>query len=409
MSAIWLSVLVGGCSGVIYDHYSAEDDPEDQDLVTLVLNIGLVSPTRGAADNDRELMHSLRIILLDAETDGQVEYNAHIDFTTGTDSFGYHFIRTKPGKKKIFLIANEESIASVNGDRNTITTLLDELEAQEDDGLRGMSSVDAEKTLKAVWFTPGNYDGANGWIPLSSSYAFEIKESELTADNRRVEKTFYLVHAATKFEFEFLNYRTSLVTINSLSISSISDNMYLMAKFEGTLAEEKMGPAPYNNLYWIDWLKKVSDETTDSPTLPGNKSVNELYGWIREYDLPSSAHFPRNIVVDSNPSYSVSAVRGDGVTPGRLEGGDSESILIYCPESKYGVDEKGDQKYTFSVSLTDANKSSSEPQEFTFENLKTLFRNTHVIVIVTLGENGTVNITYTVCPWDEKATAIDFY
>ena len=408
VSTIWLSVLVGGCN--VYDHYSAAEDPDDQDFVTLVLNVGLVSPTRAAADNDRELMHSLRIILLDAEEGGMVEYNTRLGFNTGAESLDYHFIRTKPGKKKIFLIANEEGIASVGGvtGYSNLTALLDDLEAQGEDGKAGMSSTEAESRLKEVWFTPGDYSGANGWIPLSSSYAFEINESELTADNRRVEKTFYLVHAATKFEFEFINNRLSPMRIDALSISSIADNMYLMAKFRDTAAEDKKVTwgkgGSTQTAYWIDWLKKVSDATNKDSKDPNNEWTNADYGWIKDYVVPDPPiHAEKKLIesgvlISSNQAITIPANGGKEILP-----------VVYFPESKNGGD---NQAYYFSIRLKDAINGTEgyfenvhlTNADQSHANLVTLFRNTHVKITCILGYNEQdiqLTLQIGICPWNE--------
>ena len=416
LSVTGLLVSAAGCDSVIYDNYPVENNPDD--LVTLVLNVGLVAPTRAAADNDRELMHSLRIILLDAETDGQVEYNAHIDFNTGAESLDYHFIRTKTGKKKIFLIANEESIAQVGGVESytdDLTALLNKLDTQS------MSSEDAEKTLKAVWFTPGNYGGANGaknWIPLSSSYAFEIKESELTADNRRVEKTFYLVHAATKFEFEFINNRSSAVQIEELSISSIADKMYLMAKFEDAPAEEKKGPASYGDLYWIDWLKKVSDETTDhpkdfpdDPAEDDNEKVNARFDWIKDYVLPEETDHTLQYLISKDES-AVSPIEQVAIPVTATAANPYKLPVVYFPESKNPASSVGNQNYYLSIKLSDG----SEVKEFpnvpltnindSHANLVTLFRNTHVKITCTFSYEAILTLWVGICPWSEESIDI---
>ena len=427
VSTIWLSVLVGGCN--VYDHYSVADDPDDQDFVTLVLNVGLVSPTRAAADNDRELMHSLRIILLDAEEGGMVEYNTHLGFNTGAESLDYHFIRTKPGKKKIFLIANEEGIASVGGvtGYSSLTDLLDGLGAQGEDG--SMLSADAEDRLKAVWFTPGDYSGANGWIPLSSSYAFEIKESELTADNRRVEKTFYLVHAATKFEFEFINNRLSPMRIDALSISSIADNMYLMAKFRDTAAEDKKviwGKAgSTQTAYWIDWLKKVSDATNKDSKDPNNEWTNADYGWITDYVSPAIRHEVKDLIKEGKLVVGGESVSSDEMITIPENRGKEILPVVYFPESKNLVSAgTEDQQYSFSITLTDTDGSlPEEKKQQTFnrpltnigtnnDNLVTLFRNTHVKITCILGYNEQdiqLTLQIGVCPWYTETIEIPVF
>ena len=416
VSTIWLSALVGGCN--VYDHYSVADDPEDQDLVTLVLNIGLVAPTR-AADNEaeRERMHDLRIVLLDMNEDkGTVEYNNYIDFgAAGKDTYneeGYEFIRTKPGKKKIFLIANEKSVGafhySENGsivDSPSLTTVLNAWPAGSDKG-------GFETMVKSIYFN-SDYSGN---IPLTSSYAFDIYDTDL---GKRVNKEFCLVHAATKFEFEFENRRTGDIQIDALSLLNLSQGMYLMANFGTKPAEEKEVTweegGSTQTAYWIDWLKAVSKETTERyPTDPDNEYSNKKFGWIKDYEVPTGigGHVKRTLIEDGQ--YKLPSL--NSYTPATIAPGEKQTLpVVYFPESRNLVAGNAvEQDYRFSITLKDPafpdNKKSFEVKlthigdEDTYsdnqDNLVTLFRNTHVKIKCTVTTKGIdVNLHLHVIPW----------
>lgn len=402
-----------GCGSIIYDNYPLEEEPE---LVTLVVNVGMVAPTRAAADSEREAMHSLRIVLLnddEGEDHGKVEYNTLVRFNTsqteyGEGTSGFQFIRTKPGDKKIFLVANEESVthvkmvgAGTDFDGGSLTEVLGSrtANAETDPG-------DFEALVNAVSFAPGGYEGMN--IPLSSSYAFNIAEKDAGA---RVTKTFYLVHAATKFEFEFVNNRTADIRIDELSLSRIAEDMFLMAHFDNVGENEDKTVewtegGTVRNEYWIDWLKEVSDATNSKPADPDNEQVNAAYGWITDYGMPAQTTYAsRSIVSDSAPSHVIpvsSAAAGPYALP-----------TVYCPESKY-IPASGRQEYRFSVTLTDTGiaegpyrtKQFTETLSYvsadggTQDNLVTLFRNTHVRVRCTLGYIGEeIDLHLHVIPW----------
>ena len=403
-----------GCGSVIYDNYPLEEEPE---LVTLVVNVGMVAPTRAAADSEREAMHSLRIVLLnddEGEDHGKVEYNTLVRFNTsqteyGEGTSGFQFIRTKPGDKKIFLVANEESITHVKMvgagaafDGGSLTEVLGSrtANAETDPG-------DFEALVNAVSFAPGGYEGMN--IPLSSSYAFNIADKDAGA---RVTKTFYLVHAATKFEFEFVNNRTADIRIDELSLSRIAEDMYLMAHFDNVGENEDKTVewtegGTVRNEYWIDWLKEVSDATNGSPADPDNEQVNKAYGWISDYGMPAQTSYNlRSIVSGSAPSHVI-PVSSSAAGPYTLP-------TVYCPESKY-IPASGRQEYRFSVTLTDTGIAEGSPyrtKQFTEtlsyvsadggtqDNLVTLFRNTHVRVRCTLGYIGEeISLHLHVIPW----------
>lgn len=435
----------------IYDDYPDEAAAE-QKTAWLVLHVGMVSPTRAnGADNNREAMHSLRVILMDEA--GRVEYNGHIDkdsYSFGDNGlteldYGQTYpIRTTLGKKKIYLIANEESVTAVestkgfagtsfsNDNPPTLSALLNTLTADDEDSAPGSGNgggnagAGAEALLNSIYFTPENYGEGN--IPLSSYYEFSIEEADLgSSGNRRLEKTFYLVHAATKFEFRFENYRPNPVAVDQLALSSIADKMYLMAQVGETDQTKKLPDG--TEKYWIDWLKVVSDDTTLHPDLTGdpstdNKDINAKYGWITDYSLPDESNInapshQEKTIVDKDQNiggdWTIPAATtnntANNLTPGKLE----DLPVIYFPESKFNETTNGDetrQNYILSITVTDQTLSEDQSKKFPsvpLENLKALFRNTHVIVTVTIrNKEDEINLELKIgiCPWNKETIDI---
>ena len=406
VSLLWGVV---GCSNIIYDDYPVESGSETE-LVTLVLNVGMVAESRAGADNPRESMHDLRIVLLDAS--GKVEYNEYIPLT-GVERFGEKIIRTVPGAKKIFLIANEKSLSSVRMTGSDFAGLSGRSLSyvMESDAAK-VGAANFEALAEAIYFTPGDYGQMN--IPLSSSYEFTIPVGA-----KRIEQTFYLVHAATKFEFKFINERESAVRIDALSISSLAEDMYLMANFGETPATRKTVEWTQNGTdrtaYWIDWLKEVSDATTSNPADPDNELVNKTYGWISDYELPPTEqqepqeHKTRNLIAGENPAIAATY---DNIPVASAETPSVTLPTVYFPESKnISATAANRQDYSFSVKLTDTGSNTSK--EFSDirlnyisgsqENLVTLFRNTHVKVTCTVGyeaQDMTLNLLIGICPWN---------
>lgn len=407
---ILLAVTALLCGSCIYDYYpqGVDVDAETDRSVTLLLHIDTAAPTRGAASS-RELIHSLRIVLVNA-ADDTIEHNLFLDGIgsgEGAEKVDYskiRLIRTTPGPKKIFLIANEQSTKAVNGvATQSLTTLLGRMQP----GQTGF-----EEQIGDIWFTPDYADK----LLLSSSYEFEIDDDP---ENRVVEKDFWLVYAATKFEFTFKNLRSKPVSIDALSVSEAAGDMYLMANLDES---ERTKTYEGENYYWIDWLKKVCDDTTANPDLPENTVVNTRYGWISNYKLPLDDHAPadiRTIIVDEYDAWQPDDAWK--IAPG----GSLTLPEVYLPESKYfaevtsgnsdagsanGETEPWDanQRYTFSVTLTEQDDALGEntTKEFPNEalvNVKALFRHTHVKVTVSVESNDDTEIELKlkigVCPW----------
>ena len=400
-----------GCGRLIYDEYPDEADPSSR--AYLVLNIASAAPTR-ATDDNKERMHSLRVVLLDE--DGKVEYNDYITSSGRPDLFGaagvdrldyaanYRLIPTTPGEKKIFLIANEESVENAKGVSGTaigsLTTYLDGF-SKEAGGF--------EAAVNSLYFTP-TYAGN---IPLSSCYEFTVDASTV---GTRVPKTFYLVHAATKFQFEFINNRLSPVRIDALSVSSIADDMYLTGHVNGS-DYKKIPLGESESIYWVDWLAKVSEATTQSPNDkdPGNAGTNKNWGWITDYTIPATTHREANIITSPAGGWTESNKNNWITIP--QGGGTYTHPTIYYPESKY-ISSGNDQEYSFSVMLTDtdAKMTGTFVPKLTFpaspedQNLVALFRNTFVKVTCTVGYDDTREVTLTlrigICPWNEETIDI---
>lgn len=379
-----LTLLLGACN--IYDNYPIDRDPMiDPRSATLVLHVGIASQTRALASN--ETMHSLRIVLLDQNN--KVEYNDFINDTSRNDLFEnngetvdyslYNLIKVVPGAKKIFLIANEESVTGINGGSQTLTNLFDGFNVG-DDGF--------ENAVNALYFTP---DFTKNLV-LSAYYEFEVASGA-----EKVSKEFWLVHAAAKFEFQFINNRISDVEILDLKVNSVADDMYLMPNLDEKEKEKDL-PDGGGKVYWIDWLKAVCDATNANPDLPENKDVNEKYGWIYNYDLPTSAtHSQLDIKekVGSNVSW---------VIPGTGSG--SNNIVkmpeVYCSESKNPGTDGLHQQYSIDITVKDEGEDAgNNTHQFTktLENQITLFRNTHAKVTITMSQDGDLELLIGICPW----------
>ena len=415
MLLVALLALTVLCSCINDDMAGCPEGTFHNDASYVVLKVGTLKPQSRADANtaDRESINSLRIILLNDQ--GEVEYN-HLsqgDASAMPDGFieaakQYYIIRTTAGPKKLFLIANEKSVEGLTDQIETAS--------KSSDGV-----VDA---IKKIYFTP-NYDTQSNNIVLSSYYEFEVGPGDLGTEeefrynqNSSKVRNFYLVHAATKFEFEFENLRENPITIQSLTLNEIANQMYLLPNFgsDGSLYPttgagcdfpKTVDGAQYEAKNWIDWLKGVCEDTNNNQVLPGNASVNEKWGWISDYNLPAGTeHQGKTLVAEP-------VIVPTGAKPTTLP-------IVYYPESKNIPEGQTDQKYTFSLTLKEG--ENSEPIHFTDisltgennggvgnGNLKTLFRNTHVKVHVLMkGEDQevTIQLRIGICPWDYGETNI---
>ena len=371
---VWMTILVSwallsaSCRGGEVS-YTDEVQPDD-DTAILVLRTGLLDQTRAsdrvndAVDNSVEYMYTLRIVIL--HENGTVEHNMYIDFGEIPQTECYRIFKvTRNETKKIYLIANEENVS---------TDLHEQLETLTTGNTTFASIVDN------FVFIP---DYKNP-IPMSSVYDVPVKAENL------VEREFYLVRAATKFAFRFTNKRKSKVSIDAIHISDIAGATYLIPHKR----EPLFMTFDDESLYWINWLKKVADESQQSPD---DVELADKRGWIQAYDIPSETSHQE---VTVNGPLEVPSMTGD--QPGK-----AVFPVFYLPESKKlkaGSATYGEQEYTLKLDMSENGKELSFTK--TFPNLKALFRNTHVLVDITFTEKDEVKVQ--VVPYAEVILEPEF-
>lgn len=371
---VWMTILVSwallsaSCRGGEVSY--ADEIQSDDDTAILVLRTGLLDQTRAsdrvndAVDNSVEYMYTLRIVIL--HENGTVEHNMYIDFGEIPQTECYRIFKvTRNETKKIYLIANEENVS---------TDLHEQLETLTTGNTTFASIVDN------FVFIP---DYKNP-IPMSSVYDVPVKAENL------VEREFYLVRAATKFAFRFTNKRKSKVSIDAIHISDIAGATYLIPHKR----EPLFMSFDDESLYWINWLKKVADESQQSPD---DVELADKRGWIQAYDIPSETSHQE---VTVNGPLEVPSMTGD--QPGK-----AVFPVFYLPESKKlkaGSATYGEQEYTLKLDMSENGKELSFTK--TFPNLKALFRNTHVLVDITFTEKDEVKVQ--VVPYAEVILEPEF-
>lgn len=371
---VWMTILVSwallsaSCRGGEVSY--TDEIQSDDDTAILVLRTGLLDQTRAsdrvndAVDNSVEYMYTLRIVIL--HENGTVEHNMYIDFGEIPQTECYRIFKvTRNETKKIYLIANE---------KNASTDLHEQLETLTTGNTTFASIVDN------FVFIP---DYKNP-IPMSSVYDVPVKAENL------VEREFYLVRAVTKFAFRFTNKRKSKVSIDAIHISDIAGATYLIPHKR----EPLFMSFDDESLYWINWLKKVADESQQSPD---DVELADKRGWIQAYDIPSETSHQE---VTVNGPLEVPSMTGD--QPGK-----AVFPVFYLPESKKlkaGSATYGEQEYTLKLDMSENGKELSFTK--TFPNLEALFRNTHVLVDITFTEKDEVKVQ--VVPYAEVILEPEF-
>lgn len=346
---------------------------------TLLLNISTIEGSRAGTTElpDNEKMHNVRIIIL--HPDGTVEHNKFYALDGPTAQHSILLKVASNESKKVFLFANEESVAAVEGNESVGGSLSSFFDSYRE-GASGF-----EYAVNNLYFAPDYTYGK--YIPMSSCYVVEMP------GKGTIEKTFHVVRVATKFTVNFYNLRAETVNVENLSIASHADRNFLMAHIGDSDQNRRL----LNGKTWIEWLRDVSDASSENDSY----ETTEAAGWLKDYTLPAQKN-ERNVY--THPSaVAVTPVVFDIGHLDDLKAG-KESIMFYLPESKNpktGATD-GEQEYTVTIKI----EGQTAPFVRTLPNLKALFRNTNVVVNITMDQ--TLEMTVDVIPFTSAAVAPDY-
>ena len=346
---------------------------EEISEATLYLNIEPVGLTRAgiATLPDNEKMHNVRVIVL--HENGTVEHNRYYALE-GSQVQKFILLKVTPNeKKKIYLFANEESVSAMEGVAGVNSTLT----AFFNNYTEGMPGFEA--AVSNLYFAP-DYSGGKP-IPMSSMYEINFPEKG------NFDGTFYVIRVATKFMVNFMNWRGEEVIVENFTIANHADKNFLMAHVNDSEQNEEL----FNGKTWIDWLKEVSDASSEDD----DYATTEAAGWLKDYELPEQADKEKTY---THGRVTVGLPTVDIDNPNNSKPGVAKNIpVFYLPESKSPKAEAtdGEQEYTLTIKIN----GRDEPFVCKLPNLKALFRNTHVVVDITMYNSNEIIVD--VIPYSE--------
>ena len=360
-----------------------ESLPDNVEEAVLCLNIEPIGQTRASTAElpDNEKMHSVRVVVL--HENGTVEHNKFYSLDGAQVQRAILLKVTPDEKKKIYLFANEESVSAVEGVADVNSTL----SAFFHTYVEGMSGF--EDAVNGLYFAPDYSAGKP--IPMSSMYEIDFPEKG------NFDGVFYVVRVATKFTVNFKNWRGEEVTVENFSIESHADKNFLMAhvnSYPDTQNPETNQKYPT----WIDWLKAVSDASNVDSDAATNR-----FGWLTDYRLPEQT----TAKVYTHEGLKIGKPTVDIENPDNSEPGVANVVpVFYLPESKNlkqeGATIVGEQEYTLSINIV----GRAETFVCKLDKLKALFRNTHLVVNITMYNSN--EIVVDVIPYSEVILEPEF-
>ena len=356
-----------------------ESLPEEISEAILHLNVEPIGQTRAGTATlpDNEKMHSVRVIVL--HENGTVEHNKFYSLDGAQVQIAILLKVTPDEKKKIYLFANEESVSAVEGVADVNSTL----SAFFHTYVEGMSGF--EDAVNGLYFAPDYSAGKP--IPMSSMYEIDFPEKG------NFDGVFYVVRVATKFTVNFKNWRGEEVTVENFSIESHADKNFLMAhvnSYPDTQNPETNQKYPT----WIDWLKAVSDASNVDSDAATNR-----FGWLTDYELPEQS----TATIYTHGKVTVGKPTVDIDNPDNSKPGVASVVpVFYLPESKNLKAGATEQEYTLSINIV----GRAETFVCKLDKLKALFRNTHLVVNITMYNSN--EIVVDVIPYSEVILEPEF-
>lgn len=413
LSCLCMGLLLGSC---IFEYPPELEDNKDNvvDKNKVVLHLNIQSLASSASGNPTEKIKSLRVVIIGKGENESVPDTVECNRLVAVPEmvakdFSYVLMwNSKPGNKDIFVIANEKSVDE------GITAILDGYAEEK-------PAKDFIEWVNGYSFSPHYTPDGNNDIYLPYTFSKEDlapREGVVNTVNA------WLIPVATKFIFNFTNNRPNGIKVNGISMKYANRENYLLAKpGDGELIKE------YNGQYlsWTDWLAEISKNSWLYPDFSGNEGYNDEVGWIVDYKLPNPEDSDVYTFVKENTEGEIFTVSGASTTteegiettiPGKYS-----TPVYYLPESAnfviFGADQQeqsqsdgegqegettSEQRFYLTMLFEDtAVPATTVPvfEDIPIPNLKALFRNTYVIINVTMSE-GDIELYAEIAQWNVK-------
>lgn len=394
---IGIGLLLYGLLGLVScTSESLELPREEKDDYNIFLTFqaavaGVSTRADGSVADDGNV-ETLRIVIVSREkVDGatwEVEHNEKVSLATPLPH-EYTFKVAPNSLKRIYLIANENRLASIGG---TPLGFSDERFIPDGSGEAPVDGYVFDISASGYSYTPSA-------LPMTGLYELDVPALEDIQNGEfRWPDPLYLVRAATKFTFEFKKESTDrLITVTGIDIQRvITDRMYLMPhvnKRDGQYwvveETETDGNVTYAEKTVDDWVDWMGQEAEYSKTGVDNE-------WLTDYEVPQ------------DPTIGIASITP--ATP--IEVPETGSVelpnAIYLPESKTVKTPDDDgyhlQEYSITVRTLENGEAGEQVYTATLPHLASLFRNTHVEVggvFASKGNTITLDCEVDVIPYSE--------
>lgn len=446
-AARWTRKLAGAaiaavcCVSCINEYPADTEDLFQTRGVDLALQISLLEDAdkEGETLPAVEKMHDLRVIITRTENGKEyVEYNRYIDFGTQRE-YRYGYLRdnrlvfrvTAPETKHIYLFANSEplfaGIEHVDPEHGNYGVRHPKPQGAAEKAPDEYEAIEASEyinQLRELTFTQDQLKGfvedekANG-IPMSAEYDVKVTPGN-TGISDFCEFEAWIVRAANKITFTYINDRLmGDIAVKNWQLQYTADKSWLLPHVPAEKNSSLFGAGTEYNGNWIAWYvehikSKEHEEELEFDTPEGVV----MSPFSDDYKAEVTV---RRTTSDNTTTETVTGLRVPqrGLTD-REPTPAKDSITYYFLESRYIPEGVGAQRYTMrfntleyqNTPTTDESgvhywQPSSYPagaaEAYHLDQVKTLLRNTHVIITATFADKGQLDLEVSIKNWHVDA------
>lgn len=435
------------CVACINEYPDAAPQVQGPSLALMVSLMDIEDDPKDAA-NELERMHNLRVIITH-NTDGgneEIEYNRYIDFddSKGEGKYKYGYLEDLRliflvrqewiGKaRNVYLFANSEPIFDrMFTETEGLSGHLDPEEgAYGGNHRKDFDPVTTETYLKAIkdvtftneelqkFVTKGEDSSPANGIPMSAEYRdVEFKPGNTGIANISVFNS-YIVRAANKITFTYINDRLmGDIAVKNWQLQYTADKSWLLPHVPAEKNSSLFGTGTdYDN--WIAWYAKHIGSGGHEEELEFDTPEGVVMSpFSDDYEAEATV---RRTTSDNTTTETVKGLRvpqrglmDREPTPAK------DSITYYFLESRYIPEGVGAQRYTMrfntleyqTTPTTDESgehywQPSSYPagaaEAYHLDQVKTLLRNTHVIITATFADKGQLDLEVSIKNWHVDA------
>lgn len=260
-----LHYIIGCFITICFTSCIMEDVEPDVEMVNVSISVSLADAVSSRADeyteaaNDDEKMHTLRIVIVRNAQDGEVEHNRFIDLTQPLTFYGTETFEVRANEQKyIYFFVNENHTAFENEHGFSFATdIVNGQPFPYKKLLEAKISLDVNNSNVLDMLKP---------LPMNSLYSLKVERVDM-------DKTFWVIRAATKFTYILNNENDQTYELSRLEISNQAAKEHYMHQINNAIP------------VWSTENNGILQDITSFNT-PNEGTTTNHYSFVKDFSNP---------------------------------------------------------------------------------------------------------------------------